>query len=164
MFSLGVLTISDMGARGLREDTSGQTIREFLAPPQYETRRYEIVPDEAVLIGQRLRQWADEDGLDLIVTTGGTGLGPRDVTPEATRGVLEREIPGIAEALRFETYRKTPMAVLSRGVSGLRSRCLIVNLPGSPRAVRECLEVLLPILPHALDTVRGESASHPPSP
>ncbi|MFQ5860755.1 MAG: molybdenum cofactor biosynthesis protein B [Dehalococcoidia bacterium] len=161
MFTLGVLTISDGAYQGLREDTSGQAIQELLASPQYRVRRYEVVPDEMDTIRQRLTQWADQDALDLVMTTGGTGLGSRDVTPEATLAVLQREVPGIAEAVRFETYKKTPMAMLSRGVAGLRGRTLIINLPGSPRAVRECLEVLLPVLPHALETLRGEAEGHP---
>ncbi|MEK7873890.1 MAG: MogA/MoaB family molybdenum cofactor biosynthesis protein [Chloroflexota bacterium] len=123
--------------------------------------RYAIVPDERERIAEVLREWADSGQVDLILTTGGTGLGPRDVTPEATRDVLDREAPGLAEAMRADTLKKTPFAMISRQVAGARGRCLIVNLPGSPKAVRECLEVVLPVLPHAVELLRGDTASHP---
>ena len=115
----------------------------------------EIVPDEKDLIAAKLREWCDSGEADLVLTTGGTGLGPRDVTPEATRDVLDLEVPGIAEAMRIETLKNTPFAMLSRSVAGVRSGCLIVNLPGSPTGVRECLEVAGPALPHALEMIRG---------
>lgn len=159
MSTLGILTVSDAGYRGQRQDTSGQVIREIMTAQGFQVRHYEVVPDEPEMIVRRLRSWALE--VDLLLTTGGTGLGPRDHTPEATHEVIEREVPGLAEAMRAGTVQKTPMAVLSRAVAGTRGRCLIINLPGSPQGVRECLEVLLPVLPHALETLRGPVSQHP---
>lgn len=156
-FQIGILVISDKGARGEREDTSGTAIREMLSALDGTVERYEVVPDDRVAISQRLIAWTDDAGLDLIVTTGGTGLGPRDVTPESTRQVIDYEAPGLAEAMRLEGLKHTPMAMLSRAVAGVRGRTLIVNLPGSPRGVRENLSVLLPVLPHALEVLRGQT-------
>lgn len=160
-FRAGVLTISDMGARGQRQDTSGAAIRELIASLEASVDRYQVIADDAALISSRLRAWADEDGLDLVLTTGGTGLGPRDVTPQATLEVIDYEVPGLTEAMRAEGLKQTPMAMLSRAIAGVRGRTLIVNLPGSPRGVRENLSVLLPVLPHALETLRGEASGHP---
>ena len=160
-YTYGVLTSSDMGARGQREDTSGQLIQQALQPPQFELRRYVVVPDEKELIQTYLVHWADKDGLDLVITTGGTGLSARDVTPEATLQVVDRHVPGIAEAIRTHGMAKTPMAMLGRGISGVRERTLIVNLPGSPKAVQEALEALLPVLPHAIQLLRGTAQGHP---
>ncbi len=156
-FIIGILTISTKGARGQREDTSGAAIREMLSTLDAAVERYEVIPDDKASITQRLVAWADDAGLDLIVTTGGTGLGPTDVTPEATREAIDYEAPGLAEAMRREGLKHTPMAMLSRAVAGVRGRTLIVNLPGSPRGVRENLSVLLPVLPHALETLRGQT-------
>jgi molybdenum cofactor synthesis domain-containing protein len=156
-FRVGILVTSDKGARGEREDTSGASIREMLAALDAAVERFEVVPDEVSAISQRLIDWADDDGLDLIVTTGGTGLGPRDVTPQATRQAIDYEAPGLAEAMRMEGLKHTPMAMLSRAVAGVRGRTLIVNLPGSPGGVRENLSVLLPVLPHALELLRGKT-------
>ena len=156
MFTVGVLTISDKGATGDRQDKSGAVIREVL--PRIDARiiDYSLVPDEKDLIVAKLVEWADEEDLDVIVTTGGTGLTPRDVTPEATLAVVDRIVPGFAEAMRAESLKKTPHAMLSRAVVGTRGKCLIINLPGSPRAVRECLEVIMPALPHAVETLKGQ--------
>jgi molybdopterin adenylyltransferase len=160
-FRAGILTISDKGAAGEREDTSGAAIRELLEPVA-TIDRYEIIPDERREIRARLEEWADDGKLDLIVTTGGTGLGPRDVTPEATREALDYEVAGLAEAMRAEGLKHTPMAMLSRAVAGVRGRTLIVNLPGSPKAVRENLSTVLPVLSHALELLRGERSEHSP--
>lgn len=156
---VGILTVSDTGFRGQRVDTSGVAIREAAEAAGNSVRRYAIVPDEGEAIAEHLRRWADEEGLDVIFTTGGTGLGPRDVTPEATLSVVERLVPGMAEAMRLEGLRRNPMAMLSRQVVGVRGRTLIVNLPGSERAVREGLACLLPVLPHAVEMLRG--GGHP---
>jgi len=155
-----VLTVSDKGAAGERKDVSGPLLADRLRNLGAEIVHQAILPDEREEIAGRLRQLADEQAVDLIVTTGGTGLTPRDVTPEATRAVIERETPGLAELLRTEGYRQTPLAVLSRGVAGIRGATLIINLPGSPRAVREGMETLAPILPHALRMVRGRDTEH----
>lgn len=152
MITIGVLTISDGGARGERADTSGETICELIARlSEAVVSARTIIPDEQNLIEKTLRDWCDTTRLNLIITTGGTGLAPRDVTPEATRSVIEREAPGLAEAMRAESLRHTPFGMLSRGVAGTRGRTLIINLPGSPKAVRECLECILPVLPHAIN-------------
>ncbi len=158
MFSVGILTLSDKGSRGEREDRSGLEIREALVSFPARVEAYEIIPDEEEIIVQKLLGWVDHKKLDLILTTGGTGLSPRDVTPEATRRVLDKEIPGIAEAMRAEGRPLTPMAMLSRAVAGIRCRTLIVNLPGSPLAVRENLAVILPVLKHALEKIQGDPA------
>jgi molybdopterin adenylyltransferase len=157
MFTAGILTISDKGASGERHDKSGEVIREVLSGMDVLIGHYQIVPDERALIAQTLANWADEGNIDVLLTTGGTGLTPRDVTPEATLSVIDREVPGFAEAMRADSLKKTPMAMLSRAVVGTRARCLIVNLPGSPKAVRECLAVILPALSHAVETLRGEA-------
>ena len=157
MLTVGVLTISDKGARGDRQDKSGAVIREILPSIAARIVNYDVIPDEKEPIVAGLVKWADEDDLDIIITTGGTGLTPRDVTPEATLAVEDRIVPGFAEAMRAESLKKTPHAMLSRAVVGTRGKCLIINLPGSPNAVRECLEVILPALPHAVETLKGQS-------
>jgi molybdenum cofactor synthesis domain-containing protein len=158
--NVGILTLSDKGARGERQDTSGAAIGELLAPIGASIRRAEILPDDLESIAATLSMWADSGELDLIVTTGGTGLAPRDVTPEATLRVVDRLAPGLAELMRTEGLRHTPMAALSRAVVGVRGRTLIVNLPGSEKGVRENLMVLLPLLPHAVETLRDAAGDH----
>jgi molybdopterin adenylyltransferase len=157
VFKVGILAISDKGSRGERQDKSGEAIREILSGMDVRIVNYDIVPDEKELIVEKLVKWADEDDLDVLITTGGTGLTPRDVTPEATLAVVDRVVPGFAEAMRAESLKKTPMAMLSRAVAGTRGKCLIINLPGSTKAVRECLEVILPALPHAVETLKGQA-------
>jgi len=157
MFTVGILTISDKGSRGERQDKSGEAIREIISSMDVRIENYDIVSDEEELIVKTLVKWADEDNLDVVITTGGTGLTPRDITPEATLVVVDKIVPGFAEAMRAESLKKTPMAMLSRAVAGTRGKCLIINLPGSPRAVRECLEVILPALPHAVETLKGQA-------
>jgi molybdopterin adenylyltransferase len=150
-----ILTISDMCSQGKRADTSGQTIEEMLPEDTYEVCQKIIIPDDYGTITRTLRQLSDVLKAQVVLTTGGTGLGPRDVTPEATIAVCDRRVPGIGEILRCENYKKTPNAVLSRGVSVMLDNTLIINLPGSPKAVRECMEIILQVLPHAVDMMRG---------
>ncbi len=151
----GILTISDKGSRGEREDTSGPQLREMLNEQGYSVVAYTVVPDEVAIIEQTLRAWADELKIDLILSTGGTGVSPSDLTPEATRAVLDREIPGIGEAMRLASLQKTPNAILSRGIAGIRKQSLIINLPGSKKAAKENLEAVLPALQHAIYKIKG---------
>ncbi|UCC98485.1 MAG: MogA/MoaB family molybdenum cofactor biosynthesis protein [Phycisphaerales bacterium] len=155
MIRTAILTISDSCAQGTRADLSGQAIKEMLEDGDYELIEMATVPDDRQTIASMLRRYSDEQGVELVLTTGGTGLGPRDVTPEATEDVCERMAPGFSELLRSEGFKRTPNAILSRGVAGVRKGTLIVNLPGSPRGVRESLEIILSILPHAVQMMRG---------
>jgi molybdenum cofactor synthesis domain-containing protein len=152
-----ILTVSDKGSRGERTDTSGDAIREMLAGFGAEIARREVVPDERWRIAQVLREWADSATFDLIITTGGTGLAARDVTPEATAEIAEKLVPGIGEAMRAEGLRHTPKAMLSRGIAAVRGATLIVNLPGSEKGVRESLGAVLEVLPHAVELLRGQT-------
>ena len=159
---VAILTVSDAASRGEREDASGPAAAEWATSLGYDVTARALVPDHSVAIVRQLLAWCDDDAADLVLTTGGTGLSPRDVTPEATRAVIEREAIGIAERLRIETGADVARAALSRGIAGVRARTLVVNLPGSPRAVRECLEILAPIATHAIAVLRGDATDHSP--
>ena len=157
MFRAAVLTVSDKGFSGERADGSGVLIAEILKANGFIVERYEIVPDEKETISQVLIEMCDVGQVDLVITTGGTGFSRRDVTPEATLDVIERHVPGIPEAMRSKSLEITPKAMLSRGVAGIRKGTLIVNMPGSPKAVAEYLDILLPVLPHALSILTGQA-------
>lgn len=158
LYTFAVVTMSDKGARGEREDTSGAYLQETLQSEGYSPGHYQIIPDNRPVIVETLIGLVDDKGVDLIVTTGGTGVSPTDVTPEAMDEVFEREVPGMAEAMRSASLAKTSRAMLSRGRVGIRKECLIINLPGSLKAVRENFEVVLPVLVHALEKIKGETS------
>ncbi len=152
----GVLTISDKGSRDLREDESGRIVARMLAGEGFLVLKKKIVPDKQEQIVDTLKRWVDRDRLSLIVTSGGTGLSPTDVTPQAMEEVIDFEVPGMAEAMRAESLKKTPYAMISRAMAGVRGGCLIINLPGSPRGASENLSVVLPALNHALSKLAGD--------
>lgn len=155
MIRVAILTVSDSCSQGEREDISGQTIKDMLPEGGFEICRKKIVADEHEKIVNELKHFSDKADIDVVFTTGGTGLGPRDVTPEATASVCERIIPGLGEMMRAEGLKKTKNAILSRGIAGIYNKTLIINLPGSPRGVKESLEIILNVLPHAVDMMHG---------
>lgn len=157
MIKTGIITASDKGSVGERVDESGKVIAERIKEIDAEVVEYVVVPDEREIISSKLKHMADELGIDLILTTGGTGFSPRDITPEATLDVIDRQVPGIPEAMRAKSLQITSRAMLSRAVSGIRKSTLIVNLPGSPKSVNECLDVILPALPHAIQILKGQT-------
>lgn len=154
-YTVAIITISDKGSRGEREDRSGPAIKNTLNE-DFEVIQTAIVPDEAEIIAGSIKRFTDELNIDLIITTGGTGLGKRDVTPEATRTIIEKELPGFSEIMRMESYRITPHGIISRGICGIRNESIIINLPGSPKAASECLSFVLNALPHALSKLKGD--------
>ena len=154
-FKVGILTISDSGSSGTRKDVSGQILEKIAVSNNLKIQLQEIIPDDFDKIQETFIEWSDNGEVDLILSTGGTGLGPRDRTPEATKLILDIEVPGISEIMRIQTFSQTPFAVLSRSVSGVRSGCLIVNLPGSPSGVEQCMNIILPSINHALEMIRG---------
>lgn len=155
MITVAVLTLSDKGSKGEREDLSGSAIKEILKNIDAEVKHYDILPDEKDMIKKKLLEYSDK--VDLILTTGGTGLSPRDVTPEATLEVIDREVPGIAEAMRIEGLKKTNRSMLSRAAAGVKGKTLIINLPGSPKAVMENLSVIIDVIPHAIEKIKGDT-------
>lgn len=153
-----ILTLSDKGARGAREDLSGPALRDWLAKQGVEVQETALLPDDRERIAAALTEWVDRQAPDLILTTGGTGVSPRDVTPESTRQVIERELPGFAEAMRMASFQITPHALISRAIVGIRQNTLIINLPGSPKAALENLAVIWPTIPHAIAKLQGDPA------
>ena len=158
MFSAGIITVSDRSSQGVREDLSGPAIVTLLSGVTIDVRHTLIIPDEKDKIKEAIKQWADIENLDLIITTGGTGVSPRDVTPDATLEVIDRQLPGMAEAMRHQSMQITPYAMISRAIAGIRGRSLIVNLPGSPKGAKENLDVILPALKHAIEKIKGDTA------
>ena len=157
MYRVAVITLSDSGYAGNREDKSGVVIQEMVAEAGYEISLVKLLPDDSVMLQETLIDLCDHDKADLILTTGGTGFSQRDCTPEATMAVVERPAPGIAEAMRYHSLQITPRAMLSRAAAGIRKTALIVNLPGSPKAVKECLEFILPSLAHGIEILKGDT-------
>jgi len=154
-YTVAIITISDKGSKGEREDRSGPAIKNILTA-DFEVNQMTIVPDQVDIISNTIKKLIDELHIDLIITTGGTGLSKRDVTPEATKSIIEKELPGFAEAMRMESYKITPHGIISRGICGIRKESIIINLPGSPKAASECLTFILGALPHALSKLKGD--------
>lgn len=157
MYKIGIIVVSDKGYSGERTDESGKVIRDTFTGDDFEIAEYKIVPDEREIISESLCNLADQLGIDLIFTSGGTGMSPRDITPEATLDVIDRLVPGIPEAMRQKSLEITSRAMLSRAVAGTRNRTLIINLPGSPKAVKECLDVISPVLLHGMEILKGQT-------
>lgn len=158
MIKAAILTMSDKGYKGEREDTSAEEIKKLLKEIPADLVKYTIIPDEEEMIIENLKELCDTDKVDLIVTTGGTGVGIRDVTPEATKSVIEKDVPGMAEAMRLESLKKTPYAMISRAVVGIRGATLIINLPGSPKAVRENFAAVVPAIKHTIEKIKGDTS------
>jgi len=156
MFNAGIITVSDKGSQGKRQDLSGPAIAEMLAGAGIQIKKTLIIPDEVDQISEAIIQFADVEKLDLILTTGGTGVSPRDLTPDATLKVIDKEVPGMAEAMRLASMKITPHAMISRAIAGIRGRCLIINLPGSPKGAKENLAAVLPALQHAIEKIKGD--------
>jgi molybdenum cofactor synthesis domain-containing protein len=156
-YSTAIITCSDKGSKGEREDKSGPAIAQMLND-SYNITGIIVVPDETDIIANAIKKLIDEQGIDLVVTTGGTGLSDRDVTPEATRMVIEKDLPGFAEIMRIESYKVTPHGIISRGICGIRGKSIVINLPGSPKAAAECLSFVSAALPHALNKLKGDTA------
>jgi molybdopterin adenylyltransferase len=156
MIRAGIITVSDRSSQGIREDLSGPAIAAILASVPAEIVQTIIVPDEKDRIKDAIKQFADKDKLDLIITTGGTGVSPRDVTPDATLEIIDKQISGMAEAMRYQSMKITPFAMISRAVAGIRGNSLIINLPGSPKAAKENLDVILPAIKHTIEKIQGD--------
>lgn len=160
MITVGIITVSDKCSRGKREDKSIAVIKDILSPSKFKVENYKIIPDEKEIIKETLFDFCDEKKLDLVLTSGGTGFAERDITPEATQEVIEKFSPGISEIIRVFSFFKVKNAILSRGVSGIRKKTLIINLPGSPKAVAESLEIILLVIPHAIEILKGTFTEH----
>lgn len=161
MYNAGILTISDKSSRVQRTDSGEDYMVEVFRRLDIDIAKYEVVADEGPVIAKTLSLWADSGEVDFIITTGGTGISPRDITPEATKSILDREIPGITELMRADGYNKTPTAILSRSIAGIRGDCLIINLPGNLGAVEEYLDLLMPVIHHAVEALRGRMGDRP---
>jgi molybdopterin adenylyltransferase len=158
MIRTGIITVSDRSSQGIREDSSGPALAAMLADAQIEVCKSLVIPDEKDQIKEAIIKYADVENFDLILTTGGTGVSPRDVTPDATLEVIDKQIPGMAEAMRHQSMNITPYAMISRAIAGIRGRCLIVNLPGSPKGAKENLAIILPALKHSIEKIKGDDA------
>ena len=160
MFELGILTCSDKGSLGQRDDLSGRLIQEFLEKHDFHLNSYSVIPDDVETIKSNLIKLSDLTAIDLIITTGGTGVTKRDVTPEATKAIIEKEILGITEIMRVKCFDFNPLSIISRAVCGYRNKTLIINLPGNPKAIDECLTVILPVLDHTIKLIQSDSLEH----